>query len=451
MAFAKYREGLEARGASRAALPLDEAPLAAAHEAARVAALDAFDGRAVGAAAQKYRRELKARVDGEWRLLTAANAAASEAACARAAGTLWATLIEPQLLAGAGEAPPAGAAAGDGAGDGAGGGAGAGAAAAAPAVYADHRDFEAHLAALRDGYWAAARGPAAHRALAAFLLDAVPTVVRALNRARAAQAAGATAALEKAVASLRSQLGVATAAAAAAAATAASLRAEHGSLAYDRARADADAAIARSAADAAAAGAGGAAAALDAARARLRAERAAHARTRVALKAALAAGGGAAGDAALADALAAAEAGAAAAGDDSDAGGGGGGAAAAAAAAAASNAALSAGARSALSALAAPAPPLSAALRAQLNSAAARSHAGSVDFRSIMGGGAGAEQERRLRGALGIDADADEVPHLLPAGLDGAAMGAPPPGAVRFPHATAPRGAGCGAPACAVA
>lgn len=73
-----YSDACEAE-TPRAALPFDTSVLTAVHEKARIAALDAFDAKAVGPSADRYRRELKQRIDGDWAVLSAANVTASGA------------------------------------------------------------------------------------------------------------------------------------------------------------------------------------------------------------------------------------------------------------------------------------------------------------------------------------------------------------------------------------
>lgn len=71
-----YSDAMEV-GAPRASLPVDEAALALLHERSRLAALEVFDAKAVGPAADRYRRELKTRIEGEHASIVAANATTS--------------------------------------------------------------------------------------------------------------------------------------------------------------------------------------------------------------------------------------------------------------------------------------------------------------------------------------------------------------------------------------
>jgi hypothetical protein len=305
-------------------------------------------------------------------------------------------------------------------------------------VYTDHEEFAVDLKAVQDAYAAEAAGPAVHRTLAAFLLQALPTLVRGLNRARAAEAEAATAALTAAVASLKSQLQVATATAAAAEANVSALRQERSGAVTDKARAETEARAAREEVARLSEALAGRDSELADTRAKLQAERMAHAQTRVALKAAggtlppgssLSAGPGAGG------------------GFVSPAGG---------SAVSSSSTGVSRSGGAHLS------PDAAAALQA-LSSPAPHTRIGSVDMKEILGGGSGgaafqiaAAHARtptaaggmgRRRTASGVEGDA--ALQMMPHGRDAEAIAAPVATSVQYPAATGSSGGQC-APGCTV-
>lgn len=289
-----YSSGMEVE-APRAGLPKDEKTLEVCHAKMRLKALEAFDNKAVGKNADKYRQRLKEQVDREWSALLAANVTASEAACQRIITRLWATVVEPRLLATPSssssssssslsssssaqthtQAPTTTSSTSS----------------SSSSVYSDHAEFEADFNRVQEQYLKEAAGPAVHKVLSAFVFKTMPLLVRALNRARAAELELATAALTASVANLKSQLGVATAAAAAAEASAAALRQERAASAVDKAKAEAEAKRCREEKEDAEEQLQEKAKELDEVKAKLQQERTAHAQTRVALKAAAASGG----------------------------------------------------------------------------------------------------------------------------------------------------------------
>lgn len=235
----------------------------------------------MGPAADKYRREFKALLAEEWRALLATNATASETACARLIAKLWRAHVEPVLAAPVAPpvaAPPVPAAVptapvgalararsrrrGDNGGDAASGiGLSNGssgptativstpaapdvAAPAAAAAPYDAQRFGEALDAVRALYLAEARGPATHRALAAFLLEAAPGVARAVDALRAAADAARGHELRERAAGADRAVAAAAARAAAAEATAAELRRTLESATVDAARAVAEAELA---------------------------------------------------------------------------------------------------------------------------------------------------------------------------------------------------------------
>lgn len=181
----------------------------------RIAAMSAFDERAVGPTTERYKKELHTTLSGELRELLAANAVSSELACNRLIAHLWREHMEPLLAIDASV---------DGATIVAADVSSPEATAKLPrqrgtanssrrrlrdastepmtldirstnnlvtpsapvvAMAYDPERFTDALAAFRAVYFAEARGPAIHRVLASFLLDVVPVVARAVDFSRA--------------------------------------------------------------------------------------------------------------------------------------------------------------------------------------------------------------------------------------------------------------------------
>ena len=175
--------------APRRRLPLDTAALQTAHDQARVAALDDFKARAVGPSVPRYLARLKAGMDDEWRALQRENTIASELTSERLVGALWAELIDPLT--------------------------------SSPATKSISVDaLCSGLATLRERYLGGARGPEVHRVLSAFFAARVPSLLRCVASACAADA-------ERRSAGLRAELSTALEAAAAAQGEAEALRASY--------------------------------------------------------------------------------------------------------------------------------------------------------------------------------------------------------------------------------
>ena len=265
-AFRVYGQGMDA-AAPAAALPMDSEVLQRAHETARIHAIDAYEAKAVGPMAPKYRTELKDRIDSVWRVTQSANASASgtlsrpnlllvaslppplpplptattaDTACTALITRLWHGRIEPRLqltaLEGSGKRAAEAAMRSPGA-----------SSKPPPGMdcYRDYEDFKRDVEGVREAYLAEASGPAVHRALATFLLEAAPVVVRAINAARAMEAEARTRELREAAATAARDAEVATARAAAMERQATDLRTERATSAVDRARAEAEARAAR--------------------------------------------------------------------------------------------------------------------------------------------------------------------------------------------------------------
>jgi hypothetical protein len=81
----------------------------------------------------------------------------------------------------------------------------AAATAAPPAPFRDAAEFAGVLEELQRAYYAAARGPAAHHALATFLLVAMPGVLQEAGAARAAQGTARALALQAALDAARNE------------------------------------------------------------------------------------------------------------------------------------------------------------------------------------------------------------------------------------------------------
>jgi hypothetical protein len=270
--------GAMSQDARAALLPMDEPALTTLHERHAAESGAAFEQAAVGPAARAFRRELAEGMAAHFAELRAANARASEAACAALAVGAWHEAVE---------SPRAGGAAyGDGGGSGGGGGGGAGAA-----------DLAADLARMRELYFADARGPAAHRALAQFLSGpvALPGVLRSALAAGGAAAEAQREQLEARLAEAAAALAGARARAEVLERQVADLRRRGESGAADGARAAHEVAAAREAAGAERARAERLSVELAAAAAALEEERLLHARARVERRAGGLGGGGGGG------------------------------------------------------------------------------------------------------------------------------------------------------------
>jgi len=177
--------------APRNRLPLDTDALQTAHDRARVAALDDFNARAVGPSVPRYLARLKAGMDDEWRALQRENTIASELTSERLVGALWADLIDPHTSS------------------------------LVPSTKSISVDaLSSALATLRERYLGGAHGPEVHRVLSAFLAARVPSLLRCVASACAADA-------ERRSAGLRAELSAALEAAAAAQGEAEALRASY--------------------------------------------------------------------------------------------------------------------------------------------------------------------------------------------------------------------------------
>lgn len=186
-------------------LPIAVDSLTAAHERARIAALDDFDARAVGPSAPKYRTRLSSQMDDALRTRLAQNATASETAAAHLVSALWSKFVEPWLSDAESGARPS--------------------ASATPVARAD--TLAAALAALQAHYFDAARGPAVHKAFGTFVASQIPGLVRAA-------VAGVVAASEAKAAGLRREYAAALEAEATARGEALALRSEREALVAER-------------------------------------------------------------------------------------------------------------------------------------------------------------------------------------------------------------------------
>lgn len=172
--------------------------------------------------------------------------------------------------------------------------AGAAAVVVASDVYADHEAFAADLQAVRTAYYAQARGPSVHKALSAFLVEAMPTALRAINQARAAESDRRCADLTQRVASLEHDLEVVGSRVGIFEAQCADLRRQRQQGALEKARAEQESRIAKEEMGRLQERIAELESELEGAQDKLKAERLAHAQTRVQLKAA---GGGVGGEA----------------------------------------------------------------------------------------------------------------------------------------------------------
>lgn len=281
-AAAALYDGRMAQDAHLAALPLDEPELAAIHARHEASALEAYANRAVGPSADKYRGEVTAHIAQAYAVLLQSNATASEIGCARTVARLWREYIEPQLLRSS-------------SGSSSSGGSGT--------VYASFESFAADLNHLKEEYYMEAKGPAVHKALGHFLLEAMPGVVRAVNAARGGEAEARLTALAAQLGGLQEELSLSQARASVFESQVADLRAERQSSTVDKARAEQEAKTAKSELAAAHARIEELTQGRTALEDKLKQEKVAHAQTRLQLRAAgSGAGSGASGDGAAATA-----------------------------------------------------------------------------------------------------------------------------------------------------
>lgn len=207
-AAARFAADMEA-ATPGSSLPTDVDVLTAAHDRARISALDDFDARAVGPSAPKYRSRLKTHMDDALRTLLAQNAAASETASARLVSALWTRFIDPWVSEAAGSSTTA-----------------------TPVARAD--ELAAALSRFEAQYFGAARGPAVYRVFGAFLASQIPGLVREA-------VAGAASAAEAKAAGLRRECAAAIEGEASARGEVLGLRSERGLLVAERSAAVASA------------------------------------------------------------------------------------------------------------------------------------------------------------------------------------------------------------------